>query len=288
MMKPLTIHSNGMGQQSVALYLLSSLGFIPKFDYSIFADPGSEKNATYEYFELLQGWAKKNNGIPLVKVNERDLKQDLINGTNSTGDRFASIPAFTKSSSGKVGMIRRQCTQEYKIDVVNRYIRRQIYGLKKRQWMPKGTRMVIGITLEEMGRVRTPQNSRLIHLYPFLNISSSKQKTKFNASQDYSYCFRWTRSHCVHFIKSLDLPIPPKSSCTFCPFTNDRDWLDMKKNEPDEFQQCVDLDYSIRDSSMKGVKNPIYLHESCVPLDQVNFNENQEQIYFECEGICNI
>jgi len=74
-MRPLTIQASGMGQQSIALYLLGSLGHIPRFDFSVFSDPGSEKTKTYQYIEnILIPWSKKNNGIPIVHLKEKDLK----------------------------------------------------------------------------------------------------------------------------------------------------------------------------------------------------------------------
>lgn len=47
-------------------------------------------------------------------TKENNLYEDLIKGTNSTGQQFTAIPAFTKSG----GMVRRQCTAEYKIKPV--------------------------------------------------------------------------------------------------------------------------------------------------------------------------
>lgn len=288
-MKPLTIHSNGMGQQSVALYLLSSLGHIPRFDYSIFADPGSEKTKTYEYLDLLKSWAIKNNGIPLVHLQEKNLKEDLINSKES---RFSSIPAFTSNPDGSKGILRRQCTDEYKIESVNHYVRSTIYGLNPKQWMPKGTRFVMGITLEEMRRINTPYQSRTINVYPFLNLETckyTKPNVKYISSDIYQYCYRWMRSDCTSFIQSVGLPVPPKSACKFCPFLSDAEWKDMQENDPEDFKESVEVDKAIRNSTSKGVSNPIYLHKSCQPLDQVDFDKTQTSIEYEdCSGHCGI
>ena len=50
------IQSNGMGTQSFAMYLMSSMGVLPRFDYSIFVDTGLEKPRTYQMLSWLQGW----------------------------------------------------------------------------------------------------------------------------------------------------------------------------------------------------------------------------------------
>jgi hypothetical protein len=39
-------------------------------------------------------------------------------------------------------MLRRQCTAEYKIDVCERIIRRQVVGLEFRQRMPRNVKVV--------------------------------------------------------------------------------------------------------------------------------------------------
>jgi hypothetical protein len=81
--------------------------------------------------------------IPILTDTEGRLGDDLIHGMKSTGLRFASIPAFTSPEPGKTGgMLRRQCTAEYKINVVERVIRRQVVGLEYRQRMPKGVKVV--------------------------------------------------------------------------------------------------------------------------------------------------
>ena len=42
--------SLGLGQQSTAMYLMSSVGFIERADFAVFADPGSESKATYKWW----------------------------------------------------------------------------------------------------------------------------------------------------------------------------------------------------------------------------------------------
>lgn len=62
-LKSLKVILLGLGQQSTALYFMSSLGEIPRADYAVFSDPGAEDPATYDYLEWLQGWQKDNKGI---------------------------------------------------------------------------------------------------------------------------------------------------------------------------------------------------------------------------------
>ena len=73
----LKIISLGLGVQSTAMYLMSSLGQIERADYAIFADPGAELPDTYKLWDYLNIWREKNNGIPLIK-KEKSLYKDII------------------------------------------------------------------------------------------------------------------------------------------------------------------------------------------------------------------
>jgi hypothetical protein len=273
------IQSNGLGQQSVALYIMSSVGILPRLDYSIFVDPKREKKETYDYYKWLIDWSKKNKGVPLIKVGEKSIYKDLIKGTNSSGSRFSSIPAFTLNNDGTVGQLRRQCTGEYKIQQFNKHVRK-LYN-KPTGRFPK-TEIWMGITIEEADRMEIPQIADFINVYPFIVYHSSKK----GLSQENYLEKRYSRGDCTKWLSDNGFPIPPKSSCSFCPFMKDADWLQLKREDPKEFKAIVKLDYAIRDSSQKGVQNPIYLHRSCQPLDKVELKENQMQIGFErdCKG----
>ena len=122
MMKVISL---GMGVQSTAMYMMSSKNIIERADHAVFADPGAELPRTYEILEYLQDWASLNDGIPIHVTNERNLLKDIIKAQNS-GDRWASIPAFTESG----GMIMRQCTGEYKIQPVIKKVREWWNNLK--------------------------------------------------------------------------------------------------------------------------------------------------------------
>ena len=256
------IISLGLGVQSTAMYLLSSTNFIDRADHAIFADPGAELPRTYEILEYLQDWAKYNNGIPIHSV-KKSLYQDLLNQENSTGQRSASIPAF--SDEGR-GMLRRQCTKEYKIDVVVKKIR-DLYGLKKYKTMPK-TEVWLGITMDEIQRMKVSQLSRITYVYPLIDQ-------------------RMSRGDCMSVFEQYNFPKPIKSSCVFCPYHGDKQWKELKEKLPEEFAKAVAVDNAIRDSSKKGVNEKIYLHRSCRPLQDVEFAAQQELFMCE-EGYCGL
>ena len=258
----LKIISLGLGVQSTAMYMMSSLGYIPRADHAIFADPGAELPMTYEILEVLKDWASLNNGIPIHVNSERNLYKDLLAQQNSQGKRFASIPAFTENG----GMIRRQCTGEYKIQPVMQTIRK-LYGLKPRKRMPM-TEVWLGITMDEIERAKTSMLPRVTYHYPLIDM-------------------RMTRGECISFFKDRSFPVPPKSSCVFCPYHSNKNWKELKEKLPDEFAKAVKVDEAIRDSSQRGLKEPIYLHRSHTPLERVDFGDQLEMFMCE-EGFCGL
>ncbi|MGB3467242.1 MAG: hypothetical protein WBA74_18310, partial [Cyclobacteriaceae bacterium] len=185
------------------------------------------------------------------------------------------------NESGSIGMLKRQCTQEYKIDQVHKAIRKA-YRLKRYQRAPK-TEIWLGITIEEAARMKYPAHKWQVHVYPFCNYKGEDGQSIKLSFQTMS------RADCTSWLKKHGFPIPGKSACFFCPYQSDARWLAMKKDRPLEWHSAVKLDKRIRNSSQKGVNQPIYLHKDCVPLDQVKLSENQTNLFNgECDGLCGV
>ena len=263
------IISLGLGVQSTAVYIMSSMGILPRADYAVFADPGLEHPRTYELLTWLQKWASKpmrgfgQRGIPIIHANEKNLYEDLLTSKNSTGQRWASIPAFT----GKSGMLRRQCTREYKIEVIIKVIREQ-YGLSPKKMLPI-TEMWIGISMDEIHRISASKFPRMINYYPLIDKEM-------------------TRSDCRIILKEQGIPEPVKSACVFCPYQSDSQWKNLKVSYPDTFAQAVKIDETMRDSSHRKVREKVYLHSSRIPLAEVDFESQQDMFGEECEGYCGV
>lgn len=274
--------SLGLGQQSTAMYLMSSVGFIERADFAVFADPKSESKATYKHLKWLKAWSRANNGIPILVTGQKSLYKDLLRSAKTSGKRFASIPAFTKDAKGKVGMLRRQCTEEYKTIQINRLIRRA-YGLKSRKRVPT-TEIWLGITLEEMERAKFSRTNWMVFVYPFLNKRAFKSDFEI---VKYTEILR--RVDCQNWMEDNGFPVPSKSACTFCPYQGDARWRETKVNDPKEWERLVALDEGIRNSTKKGITHPIYLHRSCQPLRTANLGEAQLDMFIsECSGMCGV
>lgn len=277
------IISLGLGVQSTALYYMSSMGLMEKCDYAIFADTGKEKAGTLWYLKnVLLPWAQANNGIPIRIVRKKNLYKDILNFENSTGGRFSSIPAFTKNEDGSTGMLRRQCTNEYKIEQVDKEIR-SIYGLPPRKRMPK-TYLYKGISLDEIERVSIAPEKWKVQIYPFVGYKAN-QLIPGKAERIDSK--RMTRLDIINWYHRNGLIIPPKSACTFCPYQSDASYYDMKINHPSDWESAIAVDRAIRNSTKKGITQPAYLHESCVPLEEIEFKPGDPDLWHgECSGGC--
>ena len=259
MMKVISL---GMGVQSTAMYMMSSKNIIERADHAVFADPGAELPRTYEILEFLQDWASLNDGIPIHVTNEKNLLQDIMKAQYSRGVRWASIPAFTESG----GMIMRQCTGEYKINPVIQKVR-ELHGLKRKQKMPQ-TEMWLGITMDEIQRMKESQLARIDYVYPLIEQ-------------------RMTRGDCLKIFERFEFPVPPKSSCVFCPYHSDKNWKEIKEKLPEEWEKCVEIDNTIRDATRKGLQDKLYLHRSLIPLERIEFADQQELFMCE-EGFCGL
>ncbi|MEZ2737057.1 hypothetical protein ACBQ08_24555, partial [Aneurinibacillus aneurinilyticus] len=79
----MNIISLGAGVQSTTMLLMAAHGEIgPKPDYAIFSDTGWEPKKVYEHFEWLKAEVEKF-GIPVIIVQDRNIKDDLIIATKT-------------------------------------------------------------------------------------------------------------------------------------------------------------------------------------------------------------
>lgn len=224
---PREIHvlSLGVGVQSTTLYVLACLRKL-KIDVAIVADTQEESGAArralgkkdfdpsrsfYAHLEWLQDFGMRHNGPPILNRTAGSLGEDLKSGRNSTGQRFASIPAFT-TNGATVGRTRRQCSKEYKVEVVEKTIRREVLRLDPGRPVPRGVcvHQYIGFSLEETGRMR-----RLV---------LKKKRRGWTLRFPLIEMF-WTRADCVRFLKNFVPHEVPKSACVFCPYRGDAEWI---------------------------------------------------------------
>lgn len=242
--------SLGAGVQSTTLALLASEGALPKPDVAIFADTGWEPRAVYDHLDRLAA-VLDDAGIPLHRVSAGNLRSDAINPAH----RYASIPYFVRNPDGSKGMGRRQCTSEYKLVPIKRKIR-ELLGAKAPNFrrVPKGrvAEQWIGFSTDEVHRVSDKHGvSYLKSRYPLLELGMS-------------------RSDCRRWLTSRGWTTVVKSACIGCPFHGNRQWRELRDNNPAEWADAVEFDRAIRKGGARGLPpdSEAFLHSSRVPLDQ--------------------
>lgn len=237
------VWSCGGGTQSAAIAALVVRGDLPKPDVAIIVDTEREKSGTWAYADgvLIPELAKV--GVELVRIPKSKFATVDLYGHN--GDLL--LPVYT-TQSGSNSKMPTFCSAEWKREVVSRYLRRELGVEECENW--------IGISLDEMSRVRTPRNAWMKLRYPLI------------------FDVPMRRSECYSLVESMGWPNPPRSSCWMCPNMAQAEWVDMKENWPADFQMAVELEREIRS------KDPhAYFHKSCVPLDQVDFTNNQTSFF---------
>jgi hypothetical protein len=269
----------GAGVQSTTLYLMGMYGELNQpFDVAIFADPQDEPEAVYAHLD----WLESMDGPPIIRATAGCLGDDLQNGRNSTGQRFASIPAFTAVNEGDpLGMVRRQCTREYKIEVIEKTIRRELIGLKPRQRMPKDVHVhqYIGFSYDEPRRA-----ARMRGRYAGIPWASCHFPL-IDEVMKRGDCLRWLEDH-------GGIPHEtPRSACVFCPFHSDEEWRRVKENSADWERACA-VDDALRVEGNvvnRGLDAKLYVHRSCRPLREVDLNDSQMSLFdMDCEGGCGL
>jgi PP-loop superfamily ATP-utilizing enzyme len=121
-----------------------------------------------------------------------------------------------------------------------------------RKWLGKGSHVVgLGISLDEFQRMRNDSGYKnIVNEYPLIDL-------------------KLTRSACIDIIKSEGLPVPPKSSCWFCPFHNMAAWQEIRRNKPELFQKAVELEVLLNDKRAKLKRDKVWLTQKARPLSQV-------------------
>lgn len=277
----------GCGVQSTALYLMSMRRdepeHVPLFDYAIFADTQEEPKAVYEHLQ----WLKSLGGPTIIEATAGKLGDDLINATNTTGQPFQCIPAFViGADSPNGGMRRRQCTKEYKVEVVEKVIRRQVLGLAYGQRASKDVHVIqyMGLSFDEPRRV--------------IRVRGRFQGISWASPAFPLWEMQMTRRGCLEYLSGIVPHAVPKSACVFCPFRDNAAWRLLRDSDPDGWERACQVDEGMRANDTgesRGLSLLSYIHKSYTPLrsapiDTPESRGEQYQFGFanECEGMCGV
>lgn len=266
--------SLGAGVQSSALALMAAAGEIAPIDVAIFADTQSEPKSVYSWLEYLRPLLP----FPIVTVTAGNLGAEIRACARGERRNDARPPFFIKNEDGSRGILRRQCTSDYKIEPIQREVRR-IIGLKPKQRGPKVpvVQQVIGISWDERSRQKDSRKAYIVNENPLVDN-------------------RLTRGHCIEWMRNKGHPEPPKSACTFCPYRRPSEWRRLRDNDPEAFEDACQIDEAIRSPGYCGLVGESYISDQMIPLREVDLanaaDNGQLDLQFgmqnECEGMCGL
>ena len=254
---PLKILSLGWGVQSFTLVCMAALGEIPMPDYAIHADTTHEAEKTYTHAKKWTGWLEER-GVKIVTVTGK-----RIEAVDSSKDIPAVlIPAFTLYREHDKGQLRRQCTNQWKIQPIRKFIR-SVIGRPK----PGSVESWQGISLDEWQRMRSSDVGYIVNKYPLVDR-------------------RITRAHCISWLESHGLDVPPKSACTFCPYHSLSTWRTMKQKGGSDWERAKAADEAIRN---KRPPRQLFVHPAVLPLEEAvripeDYGAHQMEMDIPCDS----
>lgn len=274
---PLRVLSMGWGVQSFTLAAMAALrngdlnevlasygasaevsgAVSPLIHFAVHGDTTWERAATYKFARQWTPWLRDRGVRVFTKQPPENarLPRSSVAGPKKTG---VFIPAFTLEPKPdydftdneravrvvrmKKGQLRRQCTNRWKIQVTRRIISMGLKVVSKPK-SPGAVDLLLGISLDEFERARTSDVKYITNRFPLLDL-------------------RMTRDDCKEWLFQHGLPVPPKSSCVFCPYHNAAAWQELRQDSRD-WAIAVAVDEHIRD---KRPPYPLFVHPARVPL----------------------
>lgn len=256
----LTVISLGLGVQSTTLCLMAARGEVgPMPDCAFFADTGGEPAAVY----MALDWLRDQVPFPIHVVRRPgmtlgELTEAVASG--AIGREGTPLPPlfYPDPQTGRLGMMRKHCSAEYKREVVNRAIREMVGlapGQRLRPEQRGSVEVWIGMSKDELERVASSRYPLIHHRHPLVELDL-------------------TRNGCIRWLQERQYPVPVKSSCVFCPYRTNAQWRWMRDHAPEDFAEAVRFDHAIRHGFIGEVGAPVYLHRSCVPLDEADLSDH--------------
>lgn len=234
------ILSFGAGMQSTALALMSCQNatvespvfpLVPVYDDVVFCDLGMEPPWVMKQVEFTRR-ACEEAGIHFT-VLKSPLHEDFMQ--NFGERRTISIPWWTVKEDGHKSRMPRNCTLDYKVNVISKYVRWELLGYKKGQRLreedKKAHEMHMGFSYEEKRRCKESPNPMFINRFPLVDMQLVR-------ADNYAY---------IRDVWGLETKA---SACTFCPFHRNYFFQYLKENEQEEYRRLIEVDELLR------VKNP--------------------------------
>lgn len=236
---PIKIFSCGWGMDSVTEIVLNHAFY----DVIIFADTGNEQDETYDYI--------RNYMATMPKVSRYKVR--IVHS------RLGRIYDFFYKKRKTPSFTQRDCTEKFKITPIKDYIKSKyrINPMTMARFLKKdanGNKILntsydpddreskkylydhqielgLGINIEEAGRRHDGNVWFIKNYFPLID----KKITKKGGDE-------------TLIIKTFGHPLPRKSGCTFCLYSNKPYWLRLRREHPDQYDQAVKFYENAKDT----------------------------------------
>ena len=238
--------SFGGGVQTTALAVLWMRGEVDA-DVAIFADTLGETPETYAHIDRLrQDLDRAGRRLVRVVSSLGALEEHAI------ADKFSPIPSFTPGA----GQSKRECTSNWKIRPIRRWLRDQ--GVRR-------ATMLIGISIDEVHRMRDPNVQWITNEYPLIDR-------------------RLTRANCVEIASAAGYVNTPKSACFFCPYQAPGRWARLAVDHPELFIRAEAIESATgRHLTRRGPIRSVAAASAYLPGMAPGDGDGSGD---ECEGVC--
>lgn len=209
-----TIISLGGGVQSTILALSVTKKYYTKEladqlpnPIVIMSDTGSEKPETMEYVE----------NIIMPELDKNNIENYIVSSKHGKLHEY-----YTEN---KIIPVRtyRSCTDKFKVQPIKQKYKE--LGLYKK----RGDKVTqaLGITTDEIQRVKPSQTSWITNIFPLIEANYSRND-----------CYEWFKKH--------NLETPVKSGCFCCPFMRKSDWIKTYKEHPELIELTLTMEKTAR------------------------------------------
>lgn len=259
----------GGGVPSSALLLMVLWGEIDFPGEVVFADTEAETQRAYNWIGQIERFCHLAD-TPFHRVSAGNLAKVALN--EKQREDLAILPLHI-SQHGRPVVVQRQCTQRFKIEVIQQF-QRDALGLKARQRVPKGTHFLnwIALPADEANRIHEPRHVKwATNFYPLIERGITR-----------SDCQKWLNDHGYTV---------PQCVCKMCPLKSDHDWGEMQKKDSNDWKEAVQFGRLILNVLPLS---EAYLHPSLQPIEQVRTWQNPAfKVGFkdwqnENHGVCNL
>lgn len=275
--------------QSTALALMScankliidnkNIGFnfkytdqVPIYDAVLFCDLGLEPSWVYSQVNFIQQaceWAD----IPFY-ILKSTLYEDYT--SNFGNKRVVSIPFWSVDENGKKGKMMRNCTLDYKINIMQKFVRSELLGYRKGQHTKtedlKAHEMHLGFSKEEEHRCKDNPHKMFVNMFPLCEMNLVR-------ADNYTY------------IKDVWGLETKASACCFCPFHTNYFFQHIKENNKYEYDKTVEFDQMLEEQQPNTkIRSKLYISKSRKRIKDLLPEECQDKecfMYHDTETIWN-